>query len=103
MLLKYKEALGRLLTCDCARTLVPIRMREIKTEVKKEWECTKKATRIKIEKLMMSCIERLSVRGRQVLVSEHQVPGMTRGSVRHRGALLTERHLATQQVRSAPE
>jgi hypothetical protein len=48
-------------------------------------------------------LDRLSVRCRRVLVLELQLPGMTRGSVRHQGAQLTVRHLATQQVRSAPK
>jgi hypothetical protein len=48
-------------------------------------------------------LEGLSVWCRQVLVVECQLPGMTRGSVRHQGTLLTKHHLATQQVRSTPK
>ena len=48
-------------------------------------------------------LDALSVRCRRVLILELQLLGMSRGSVHHQGALLTIRHLATQQVRSTPE
>ena len=48
-------------------------------------------------------LEGLSVRGRLVLILERQLLGMTWETVYHQGTLLTLRHLAAQQVRSAPE
>ena len=48
-------------------------------------------------------LDALSVRCRQVVISERQLPGMTQGMVHHQGALLTLCHLAAQQVQSTPE
>jgi len=48
----------------------------------------KNKIKVKIELLMMSCVEWLSVQCRCVLISRPQHTGMTQGAVQRCGALL---------------
>ena len=47
--LLYKEAMGKLLACDCARTLAPITTREMKIKLKKQRKWMNWGIKIKIE------------------------------------------------------
>ena len=51
--LLYKEAMGKLLACDCARPLAPITTSEMKIKVKKERKWTNWEAKVKIELLAL--------------------------------------------------